>query len=150
MAETAGLRRRARSLAVAGLVALLTALAVATVSAGPARASATSGTGACIVLPVTPALRSTLLRVHRATQSADTRTAGPVGRLYYGRCAKAFYALASFTHKTPQVDFGAQDQPERFRRRVGGRWEDRGDTGGFVCEAAPRALLKLWKLLQGC
>ncbi|MEA2224718.1 MAG: hypothetical protein QOH83_3094, partial [Solirubrobacteraceae bacterium] len=75
------------------------------------------------------------------------KTSGPVGRVYYGRCPKAFYALASFNHTTPKVDFGVQDQPERFRRRLGGPWQDRGDTGGFVCEAAPKALLKLWNRL---
>jgi hypothetical protein len=141
---------RRRSLAWAALAAAGLALAAAALVPGSSGASATSGTGACIVLPVTTTLKSTLLRVHRATQPAATKTTGPFGRVYYGRCAKAFYALASFRHKTPQVDFGAQDQPERLRRRVGGTWEDRGDTGGFVCEAAPKALLKLWKLQQGC
>jgi hypothetical protein len=94
-------------------------------------------------------LRATLLHVHRGGLTGST-TSGPVGRVYYGRCPKAFYALASFRHRTPQVDFGTQDQPERFRRLVGGRWQDRGDTGGFVCEAAPMALLRLWRLQQGC
>jgi hypothetical protein len=139
-----------RSLAWAALVAVVVALAAVALSPGSSGASATSGTGACIVLPVTPALKSTLLRVHRAAQSDHTKTTGPFGRIYYGRCAKAFYALASFRHKTREVDFGAQDQPERFRRRVKGRWQDRGDTGGFVCEAAPKSLLKLWKLLKDC
>jgi hypothetical protein len=27
---------------------------------------------------------------------------------------------------------------------------DPGDTGGFVCESAPKALLKLWNLLETC
>jgi len=141
---------RRRSCAWVALAAVGLALAVAGLLPGSSGASATSGTGACIVLPVTPALKATLLRVHRATQNVDTKTTGPFGRVYYGRCAKAFYALASFHHKTPQVDFGAQDQPERLRRRVGGRWEDHGDTGGFVCEAAPKALLTLWKLQKDC
>jgi hypothetical protein len=139
-----------RSLAWAALGAVVLALAAAALSPGSSGASATSGTGACIVLPVTPALKSTLLRVHRARQSSGTTTTGPFGRVHYGRCAKAFYALASFRHKTRKVDFGAQDQPERFRRRVKGRWQDRGDTGGFVCDAAPKSLLKLWKLLKDC
>jgi hypothetical protein len=139
-----------RSVAGVALVAVGLALVAIALSPGSSGASATSGTGACIVLPVTPALKSTLLRVHRATQRDGTKTTGPFGRIYYGRCAKAFYALASFRHRTAKIDFGAQDQPERFRRRVKGRWKDRGDTGGFVCEAAPRPLLKLWKLLKDC
>jgi hypothetical protein len=139
-----------RSARWAALGAVVLALAGVALAPGSSGASATSGTGACIVLPVTPGLKSTLLRVHGATQDRDTKTTGPFGRIYYGRCAKAFYALASFRHRTPKVDFGTQDQPERFRRRLKQRWEDRGDTGGFVCEAAPKALLKLWKLLKEC
>ena len=109
------------------------------------------GSSGCVTLRATPALRSTLLRVHRATMTTkDMKTSGPVGRVYYGRCPNAFYALASFNHTTRKVDFGIQDQPERFRRRLGGPWQDRGDTGGFVCEAAPQALLKLWNRLKGC
>jgi len=128
--------------------AVAVAVAVAVASAAPASAPASAG---CRVLPVTPALKATLLRVRRANvRSAGSTTTGPVGRVYYERCPKAFYALASFRLKTPQVDFGTQDQPERFPRLVGRAWEDRGDTGGFVCEAAPEALLRLWRLQQGC
>jgi len=129
--------------------ALLAAAAAAIASQG---ASASfGGSSGCITLPASPALKSTLLRVHRATITvSEMKTSGPVGRVYYGRCPKAFYALATFNHKTPKVDFHVQDQPERFRRRNGGRWQDRGDTGGFVCEAAPKPLLKLWNLLKGC
>ena len=132
------------------LAGVLLALWVAALSSQGASASF-GGSSGCVTLPATPALKATLLRVHRATLArADMKTSGPVGRVYYGRCPKAFYALASFRHRTPKVDLGAQDQPERFRRRVKGRWEDRGDTGGLVCEAAPKSLLKLWKLLRDC
>jgi hypothetical protein len=109
------------------------------------------GSSGCVTLPATAKLKSALLRVHRATlDAAAIHTSGPFGRVYYGRCPKAFYALATFHHKTARVDFGGQDQPERFQRNVGADWKDRGDTGGYVCEAAPRALLKLWNLLSGC
>jgi hypothetical protein len=132
------------------LASALLALWVAAISSQGASASF-GGSSGCVTLPATPALRSTLLHVHRATiTTQDMKTSGPVGRVYYGRCPKAFYALASFNHETPKVDFGIQDQPERFRRRLGGRWQDRGDTGGFVCEAAPKALLKLWNRVKGC
>jgi len=129
------------------------AVAVAAIALpGPGAAGASfGGSSGCVTLPATAKLKSTLLRVQRATLDAGKiRTTGPFGRVYYGRCPKAFYALATFHHKTAKVDFGGQDQPERFQRRVGGAWTDRGDTGGYVCEAAPRALLKLWNLLAGC
>jgi hypothetical protein len=132
------------------LAGVLLALWVAAIASQGASASF-GGSSGCVTLRAPPALRSTLLRVHRATLTRkDMKTSGPVGRVYYGRCPKAFYALAVFTHKTPKVDFGVQDQPERFRRSVGGPWQDRGDTGGFVCEAAPKALLKLWNRVKGC
>lgn len=134
-------------------------LPAACVLAGAAVAAAvvpSPGAGAapaavCSARPVTSALKSTLLRVHRASlASTAVKTSGPVGRVYHGRCPKAFYALASFGHRTPQGDFGLQDQPERFRRRPGEPWQDLGDTGGSVCDAAPKALLKRWGLLEGC
>jgi hypothetical protein len=49
---------------------------------------------------------------------------------------------------TAKVDFGGQEQPERLRRNVGRARTDRGDT--VVCESAPKALLKLWNLLETC
>jgi hypothetical protein len=132
------------------LACALPALAIAALCA-PGAGASFGGSSGCVTLRATPALRSTLLRVHRATLTRkDMKTSGPVGRVYYGRCPKAFYALAVFNHKTPKLDFGVQDQPERFRRRVGGPWQDRGDTGGFVCDAAPKALLKLWNRVKGC
>lgn len=140
-------RRASRALALPVTLAALIA-AVALPVAGPG-ASAARPAG-CVVLPVTPALKATLLRVHRATITvAGMKATGPVGQVYHGRC-KAFYALASFNHRTPKVDLRAQDQPERFVRRAGGAWKDRGDTGGFLCDAAPRALLKLWGLQADC
>lgn len=132
--------------------AIGTATAAALALAGPGAAGASFGSSSgCVTLPVTSKLKSTLLRVHRAAlDTGEIRTSGPFGRVYYGRCPKAFYALATFHHKTARLDFGAQDQPERFQRRVGGSWKDRGDTGGYVCAAAPRALLKLWNLVGSC
>jgi len=139
-----------RRLATAAALTALMATAVALLPSGERASASFGGSSGCVTLPATAKLKVTLLRVHRATQSAETKTTGPVGRVYYGRCPNAFYALATFHHRTPQVDFGGQDQPERLRRKVGGTWTDRGDTGGFVCEAAPKALLKLWNLLENC
>jgi hypothetical protein len=134
------------------IVGALTAFAAAAVAlAGQGASASFGGSSGCVTLPATAKLRSTLLRVHRATlDAAEIKTTGPFGRVYYGRCPRAFYALATFRHKTAKVDFGGQDQPERFQRRVGGAWRDRGDTGGFVCEAAPKALLELWSLHESC
>ncbi len=138
-----------RPIALAAGVAALAASALALVAGQGASANFNSSSG-CVTLTAGAQTKSTLLRVHRATQNGSTKTTGPFGRVYYGRCPKAFYALATFRHKTPAVDFGSQDQPERFQRKVGGAWRDRGDSGGFVCEAAPKALLKLWKLDANC
>jgi len=139
---------RVRALPALALLVTLAALIAAVAGASPGASAARSP--GCVVLPVTPALKSKLLRVHRATITvAGMRTSGPVGQVYHGRC-KAFYALASFNHRTPKVDLHAQDQPERFVRRAGGAWQDRGDTGGFLCDAAPRALLTLWGLQADC
>jgi hypothetical protein len=137
---------RARAPAALALLVALAALIAAV--AGPGASAARSA--GCAVLPVTPALKAKLLRVHRATITvAGMKTSGPVGQVYHGRC-KAFYALASFNHRTPKADLHAQDQPEHFVRRAGGAWRDRGDTGGYLCDAAPRALLTLWGLQEGC
>lgn len=140
---------RRRLVAAVSAAALAAPAGVALVAGQGASANFNSSSG-CVSLTAGTQLKAALLRVHRATQNASTKTTGPFGRVYYGRCPKAFYALATFRHKTPQLDFGSQDQPERFRRRVGGAWSDRGDTGGFVCEAAPKALLKLWRLDENC
>lgn len=71
-------------------------------------------------------------------------TRGPLGHVYYGRCGSRFYALASFSHRTPQQNFGTQDQPEHFKRAAHKRWQDKGDTGGDVCGTAPKELIQLW------
>lgn len=73
---------------------------------------------------------------------------GPLkGTTYYGRYRDHEYAFAEFS--IPPT--GAQDQPETFSRRVGGRWVDRGDTGGEICPGRPipLALIKVWHLRRG-
>jgi hypothetical protein len=128
---------------LAVLVGLLTP--TATTATQPADASAT-----CQVLQVSKALRTTLRRVHvryleRGLDKPFT-VRGPRGRVYNGRCGSTQYALASFSATIGGTFFGTQDQPERFRRKVGRRWRDLGDTGGDPCFTAPRALLELWKI----
>ena len=88
------------------------------------------------------ALRSTFLRAHPELDRARTR--GPLrGTVYYARLGRAEWALATFW--MPRV--GTTDQPEVFSRRVGGRWRDRGDTGGSLC-VVPRAVVRVWGLLR--
>ena len=121
------------------------ALAIATTL--PASAAAT-----CHTLQAGKQLRHTLRSVHlrNLTRNVDkpVRVQGPVGRVHYGRCGTSYYALASFSYTIGGTFFGQQDQPERFRRQAGGRWRDRGDTGGDVCGnyAAPAELRRLWRL----
>jgi hypothetical protein len=130
------------------LVALVAVAAAATV---PASASAAS----CHALHASKKLRHTLRSVHvqnlRKNVDKPFKVRGPIGRVYYGRCGTAFYALASFSQTIGGTFFGQQDQPERFRRKAGGRWRDRGDTGGDVCGnfVAPAELRRLWRLPCG-
>ena len=93
------------------------------------------------------ALRAVFLRLHRSTRPASVR--GPLnGSVYYARYGRVYWALATFS--LPVV--GTTDQPEVFRRVVGGRWVDKGDTGGNLC-AVPRPVVAVWRLLArrtGC
>jgi hypothetical protein len=127
-------------LAGAALIALGVAFpAGAAARRTPARAAAT-----CHKLAPTHRLRTTLRRVHRRALPAGTHARGPVDRVFYGRCGRRLYAFASFRHRVNGVNFGTQDQPERFRRRTHHRWRDRGDTGGDLCGLAPPVLLRAW------
>lgn len=107
----------------------------------PARAPAAT----CSKLPNTARLRADLRAAH--AKLTDRPFSGPRKRTTYaGRCGTRSYALASFKDR----ELGFQDQPERFTRRGSGAWKDRGDTGGDVCSAAPRALLRIWGLADRC
>ena len=121
----------------AALLLATAALVVALIAALPAASPAQSS---CVNLHATKKVKRALRRAHdRLTSRPFT---GPQkGSVYYGRCGTTHYALASF--KDDQ--FGYQDQPERFRRRIHHRWKDFGDTGGDGCGApTPSALLHLW------
>jgi hypothetical protein len=85
-------------------------------------------------------LRAAFLRAHPTSRPADVK--GPLrGSVYYARYRGREWALATFS--LPAV--GATDQPERFRRPVGGRWKDLGDTGGPVSHAGfPCPVLRAW------
>jgi hypothetical protein len=121
-----------RLLPVAALVALLLV---------PARAPAAT----CSKLPNTARLRADLRAAH--AKLTDRPFSGPrKSETFAGRCGTRSYALASFKDR----ELGFQDQPERFTRRGSGAWKDRGDTGGDVCFAAPKALLRIWGLADRC
>ena len=131
------------ALTVFGALAL--AMAPATTASFP---NAEAGVLAArpVNLVVTPAvrraLRAAFIRAHPAVRPA--RIKGPLrGSVYYARYGRYEWALATFS--LPLV--GTTDQPEVFRRRVGGRWVDLGDTGGSLC-AVPRAVVSLWDLLS--
>jgi len=99
----------------------------------------------CSKLPITAQLRVELRAAH--AKLTDRPFSGPrKGQLYVGRCGTRSYALASFKDR----ELGFQDQPERFTRRGSGKWNDRGDTGGDVCFAAPKTLLRIWGLADRC
>jgi hypothetical protein len=87
-------------------------------------------------------LRAAFLRAHPGF--APRRVRGPLrGSVYYARYRGNHWALATFS--LPRV--GTTDQPELFRRRLGARWRDLGDTGGSLCEV-PRPVVRVWHLLR--
>ncbi len=130
-------------IAVAALAAPLTV-------AGTANASST-----CTVLTAPPSLAVTLLRLHRTYMRhqplvRNPTISGPVGEVHLGRCGRTQYALADFNAHYNGINFGIQDQPERFAKAAGGAWKDLGNTGGDPCGTMPTALLKAWKVTRAC
>jgi hypothetical protein len=75
---------------------------------------------------------------------------GPVGRVYLGVCGTKRYALADFDATYNNLDFGTEDQPERFVKPARGAWRDIGNTGGPPCGSAPLPLLEAWKIVHSC
>ena len=75
---------------------------------------------------------------------------GPLkGTTYYGRYGATEYAFATFS-----LLGDTTDQPELFKRPIGGVFRDVGDTGGEICRSrVPLALIKVWHLKRsspGC
>ena len=94
-------------------------------------------------------LRASFLIKHH--QYSQRRVKGPLkGTTYYGRYGRTEYAFATFS--VPRT--GTTDQPELFKRPVGGVFRDLGDTGGQICKRdVPLALIKVWRLKpssRGC
>lgn len=150
--------RTVRVFLLVAIVSLLVAVTALSASGAPSvregtgavRAS-TNATARAVPVPVTARLRTRLraafLRAHRGYERAEVR--GPLRRtVRHARYRGIYWALASFS--VPKL--GTQDQPELFRRRIGYRWRDRGDTGGSLCEV-PRPVVVVWDLLSwrtGC
>lgn len=127
------------------LVASLIACAICALA--PALASSSQlAPGKARNLPVTPRIKQQLRAVyvanHRYEKAVDLL--GPIrGTIRYGTYRAREYALASFSRPL----FGTQGQPEMFTRSIGGRWFDRGESGGTVCSNTwPLPLLKVWGL----
>jgi hypothetical protein len=122
--------------------ATLPALVALALLAGPV-ASGLSATNLRATPAVKAALRAAHLRMVPAKDRAKVR--GPLpGSTYYAGHRGREYALAVFSH--PRT--GTTDQPELFTRKAGGRWVDRGDTGGDVCSfgIVPKPVLDLWAI----
>ncbi len=87
-------------------------------------------------------LRAAFLLKHH--QYSQRRVKGPLkGTTYYGRFGVSAYAFSVFS--VPRT--GTTDQPELFKRPVGGIFRDLGDTGGEICKRdVPLALIKVWRL----
>lgn len=107
------------------------------VTSGPTRSLA-------VTLKLQNQLRAAFVANHRDKKAAEID--GPMkGTIHYGRYRNREYALADFS--IPY--FLTVGQPEVFSRAVGGRWVDRGESGGSVCtDTVPLPLLKAWKLFN--
>jgi hypothetical protein len=120
--------------------ALLLTVAIAVIAAPSAQPATRDARNLVATPKVKQALRAAFLAKSGRTRGIK----GPLkGTTYYGSYRGREYAFATFS--VPR--FGTQDQPEVFSRVAGGRWFDRGDTGGEICPGwIPLPLIKVWKL----
>lgn len=122
------------------------AVAVALLAGAGAAAAGTRDHGGAVNLIAAPAvkagLRTAFLAAHPHVKPRGVK--GPLpGRTYYGGYRGREYAIATFS--IPLV--GTTDQPELFVRKAGGRWVDKGDTGGEVCPGwMPVQVIRIWEL----
>lgn len=126
---------------------VLLALAAGVAAAVPATTTATAGPAAttaasCRNLTVDAGLKAALTTAHaRRRDGAIAR-----GSVYYGRCGRTRYAIASFSK-------ALADQPEKFRKLPGKGWKDMGDGFEDGCDAGarapiPHALVMIWGTCQ--
>jgi hypothetical protein len=134
------------------LVSVLIVVGALTACTGASiAATARTATNSCKALSAPRRLDATLLAVHRTYMSRqpdvhNPTITGPVGHVYLGVCGTTLWALADFDARYNGYNFGVTDQPERFDNPKNRGWTDLGNTGGLLCDAAPAALLKVWKL----
>jgi hypothetical protein len=132
------------------------ALTIAACVAAVAVTSTAAATPKAVNLVATARVRtmlraSFLLFHHRYNRRYKPRNVkGPLRETtYYGRYGKREYAFAVFS-----VSGDTTDQPELFKRPVGGVFRDVGDTGGEICKSrVPLALIRVWHLKRsspGC
>jgi len=118
----------------------------------PLASSSQVSSGGARNLAVTPKIKhqlrvayvaSPVLVAHRGRIEAAL-IRGPIkGTIHYGRYRAREYAIADFSIPA----YGTLYQPEVFSRTIGGRWFDRGESGGMVCSnMVPIPLLNAWKL----
>jgi hypothetical protein len=101
----------------------------------------TTTTNRCSNLVVPPlGISPGLKQAHAKIKAGEERT----GAIYYGRCGKIEYSLATFVSPTS----GITDQPEIFTRKdSAASWQDLGGSGGSVCHSAvPIQLTDIWGL----
>lgn len=112
-----------RILALFALAASAAAIALAAITT-----AGTAATPACVNLTVDAGLKAAL------TQAHANRRDGAIARgsVYYGRCGRTRYAIASFSK-------ALADQPEKFRKLPGRAWKDMGDGFEDGCDAGARA-----------
>ena len=88
-------------------------------------------------------LRASLRAAHERAVGSARDGAIAKGGVFYGGCGTTRYAIATFSK-------AVADQPQKFRKRAGKRWEDAGDGFEDGCSASarkpvPAALVTAWR-----
>ncbi|MEA2508656.1 MAG: hypothetical protein QOG21_738 [Actinomycetota bacterium] len=99
-------------------------------------------------LAISPEDRASLRITFLAGLTRYPNIRGPLpGTVYYARFRGYDWAVGTFS--SPAV--GTTDQPERFKRPVGGAWVDLGDTGEPLAQAPiPCPVLLVWGVVDNC
>ncbi|MGK5558288.1 hypothetical protein ACSNOI_42485 [Actinomadura kijaniata] len=146
-------RRTALTAAIAVSAALpLTAAVQGTASAAPLQ-SAAARPGKAVNLKVTPTVRralgDTFFKTYKRHHPRAKRShvVGPKG-VYYGKvvgrssATTVYYAVGEIRVKGDPIS--GQDGPHIWRKNGRGAWRYLGDSGGSVCHAVPRVMLRAW------
>jgi hypothetical protein len=103
-----------------------------------ALATPASASAKCKNLKVTAGLKEALVNAHGVQKDGALAE----GQTFYGKCGTTKYAIATFEN-------ALADQPEKFSRKKGKAWKDRGDGFENGCDKSarspiPAALVKIW------